>query len=104
MKKIIYLLVLLFLCSCYPKNYRHEITYRVTYPDTTWVNTYTFDGDVSGGYEIRVEGNKQGLTIHPFSDINFDSKTICVTPISDCEITVIDYKIYTYGVDIKEQK
>ena len=103
MKKIIYLLVLLFLCSCVPIDYKYELTYKVTYPDTTWVNTYAFDGDSSAKYKVKKEGDKQLLTVYPIGGTNFRMKTICVVPIP-CEISIIDFKIYTYGIDVERER
>lgn len=104
MKKLVYFLVLLFCLSC-ERNYRCELKYEVVYPDTTWVNTYVFDGtsDVYFSNKRTEYNGKKSLIIHP-TGANFPSITICTVPNKESEINVLDFKMYRYGVDVEKKK
>ena len=104
MKKFVYLLALLICLSC-TRNYRCEMTYEVVYPDTTWINTYVFDGSSQASYTkvtSKIDG-RSWLEIHP-NGATFPCKTICVVPNKESDIKVLDFKMYHYGIDIKKKK
>jgi hypothetical protein len=105
MKKfIIILLSLVLLVSC-QKDYKCVIKYQVTYPDTTWVHTYEFDGSIFARPAIcRYQQNgRTGLEIYPY-EMAVCSKTIAAVPNSTAEINVLDFKMYKYGLDIPKKE
>jgi len=106
MKKILIILIsLLCLCSCARKNYKCVIKYQVTYPDTSWVHTYIFDGawDAKPGIYTSTKGGKT-LTVYPYGDVNIGSQEIAAVPSKYSDITVLDFKIYRYGIDIPKKE
>lgn len=105
MKKLIYLVSLILLCCSCSRDYRCELKYQVAYPDTTWTNTYVFDGNGDAYFTNRrgEYDDKQRLTVYPMG-ISTPSSTICVVPNKNCEIKVLDFKMYRYGVDIEKKK
>ena len=105
MKKfLIILIVFLCLCSC-EKDYKCVLKYQVTYPDTTWVNTYVFDGTWESKPGIyRSSTGKKTLSVFPYGDVNVGSKVIAAVPSGNTDITILDFKIYKYGIDIPKKE
>lgn len=105
MKKIVFILiVLLCLCSCV-KNYKCVLKYQVTYPDTTWVHTYVFDGTWEAKPLIYTSSKgRKTLSVYPYGDVNVGSQEIAVVPSKDSDITVLDFKLYRYGIDIPKKE
>ena len=105
MKKLLIILVaLLCLCSC-TKNYKCVVTYQVSYPDTTWVHTYTFDGVYDARPSIyRASSGRKVLYVYPYGDVNVGLQEIAAVPCEDSDITILDFKIYRYGVDIPKKE
>ena len=105
MKKLLIILVaLLCLCSC-AKNYKCVVTYQVSYPDTSWVHTYTFDGVYDAHPSIyRASSGRKVLSVYPYGDVNVGSQEIAAVPCEDSDITILDFKIYRYGVDIPKKE
>ena len=105
MKKLLIILVaLLCLCSC-AKNYKCVVTYQVSYPDTSWVHICTFDGtwEAKTGIYTSLKGRKT-LTVYPYGNVNVGSQEIAAVPREDSDITVLDFKIYRYGIDIPKKE
>lgn len=100
MKKILIILItLLFLCSC-DRSYKCVVKYEVSYPDTTWVNTYVFNGSISAHPNVyRSQTGLKTLEIYPGS-FSLNYRVISAVSFPDADINVIDYKMYKYGVDI----
>ena len=103
MKQIIFILItLLCLCSC-DRRYKCVVKYKVTYPDTTWVNTYEFDGSMYSHPNVYTRSS--GIKI---LEVYKHSTTICdvVTsvPAGEANIEILDYKIYKYGLDIPKKE
>lgn len=104
MKKVLLILVvLLCICSC-SKNYKCVLKYEVSYPDTTWVNTYVFDGDYTANAIVyKTQDGRKVLYVYPTYN-NIVRCEIAVVPGENMNITIHDFKIYRYGVDIPEKK
>ena len=104
MKKIlVILIVLLSLCSC-SKNYKCVLKYEVSYPDTTWVHTYVFDGDCTAHAVVyKSSDDRKVLNIYPTTWTMFQHE-IAAVPGGNMNITIHDFKIYRYGVDIPKKK
>lgn len=105
MKKLLIILIsLLCLCSC-ARNYKCVLKYQVTYPDTSWVHTYIFDGtwEAKPGIYTSSKGGKT-LSVFPYGDVNIGSREIAAVPSKDSDITVLDFKIYRYGIDIPKKE
>ncbi len=103
MKKVLVILIaLLCLCSC--KDYKCVLKYEVSYPDTTWVHTYVFDGDHTAHVSIykSSDGGKV-LNIYPTS-WTIVQHEIAAVPGENTNITIHDFKIYRYGIDIPNKK
>ena len=103
MKKfLIILITLLFLCSC-DRSYKCVVTYKITYPDTTWVNTYTFNGGI--GSHPNVYTRSTGVkTLEVYKNsTNFCDDVTCV-PAGEANIEILDFKMYKYGVDIPKKE
>jgi len=105
MKKLLVILIALLCLSSCQKDYKCVVKYQVTYPDTTWVNTYEFDGSVFARPAIcRYQQNgRTGLEIYPY-EMAVCSKTIAAMPNSTAEINVLDFKMYKYGLDIPKKE
>ena len=104
MKKIVFILItLLCLCSC-ARDYKCVVTYQISYPDTSWVHTYTFDGAYDAHPSIyRASSGRKVLTVYPY-EINIPSYEIAAVPREDTDITILDFKIYRYDIDIPKKK
>ena len=102
MKKIIFILItLLCLCSC-DRSYKCVVKYKVTYPDTTWVNTYTFNGSKCSHPNVYIlSSGVKTLEVYKTSTTISD----CVTsvPAGEANIEILDYKMYKYGIDIPKK-
>ena len=102
-KVLIILVVLLCLCSCV-KNYKCVLEYQVTYPDTTWVHTYVFDGSYEAHpFIYKASSGRKVLSVYPY-EINIPSYEIAAVPSENTDITILDFKIYRYGIDIPKKK
>ena len=102
MKKIIFILItLLCLCSC-DRSYKCVVKYKITYPDTTWVNTYTFDGSLYSHPNVytRVSGVK---TLEVYKTSTNISDCVTSVPAGEANIEILDYKMYKYGIDIPKK-
>ena len=103
MKKIIFILIaLLCLCSC-DKSYKCVVMYKVTYPDTTWVSTYTFDG--SKYSHPNVYRQSSGIkTLQVYKNNTSICNDVTSVPAGGTNIEILDYKMYKYGLDIPKRK
>ena len=103
MKKIIFILItLLCLCSC-DRSYKCVVKYKVTYPDTTWVNTYTFDGSMYS--HPNVYARNSGIkTLEVYKNSTTISDNVVAVPAGETSIEILDYKIYKYGLDIPKKE
>jgi len=103
-KFFIILITLLCMCSCV-KNYKCVLKYQVTYPDTTWVHTYVFDGTWEAKPRVYTSSNgRKTLSVYPYGGVNVGLQEIAAVPSKDSDITVLDFKIYRYGVDIPKKE
>jgi len=103
MKKILLtLIILLCLCSC-DRSYKCVVKYKVTYPDTTWVNTYEFDGSLYSHPNVytRVSGVK---TLEVYKTSTHICDEVISVPAGETNIEILDYKMYKYGIDIPKKR
>lgn len=101
MKKFLILFLALILLASCQKNYKCVITYRIDYPDTSWVKTYEFDGSWEARqYIYEASNGRKTLFIYPYSNVNIGSQEIATVPKGDSDITVLDFKMYRYGIDV----
>lgn len=102
MKKIIFILIaLLCLCSC-DKSYKCVVKYKVTYPDTTWVITYTFDGYTYSKPRVYESSGRKILAV--YINNTLFSKEVTTVPEGETNIEILDYKMYKYGIDIPKKE
>lgn len=103
MKKIIFILIaLLCLCSC-DKSYKCVVKYKVTYPDTTWVSTYTFDGNKYSHPNVyRLSSGVKTLEVYKNS--TYLRNGVTSVPAGETNIEILDFKIYKYGIDIPKKE
>lgn len=104
MKKIIFILIsLLCLCSC-THNYKCVVKYEISYPDTSWVNVYEFDGVKEAFAKVYTASIYKTLFVYPNGHTNIGRYEIATTPEGNSKITILDYKMYKYGIDIPKKK
>lgn len=104
MKKIIFILIsLLCLCSCV-HDYKCVVKYEISYPDTTWVNVYEFDGCEEAFTQVFSATNYKTLYVYPNGHVSVGMHDIATIPKGDSNITILDYKMYKYGIDIPKKK
>ncbi len=103
MKKIILILIaLLCLCSC-DRSYKCVVKYKVTYPDTTWVSTYTFNGGKCSHPNVYIlSSGVKTLEVYKNSTTLCDDVTS--VPAGEASIEILDFKMYKYGLDIPKKK
>lgn len=88
---------MLLVTSC-DNTYKCELNYNLVYPDTTYVRTYVFDGDMDARYYISNSGSGgKTLYIYPRGGLGY---TIARVPNSNGDIVITDFKTFRYGVDI----
>lgn len=103
MKKIILILIILLcLCSC-DRSYKCVVTYKVTYPDTTWVNTYTFNGSKCSHPNVYTRSSG-GKTLEIYKNSTTIWNDVTSVPAGEANIEILDYKMYKYGVDIPKKE
>ena len=79
------------------------VKYKVIYPDTTWVNTYTFDGSSYSHPNVymRSSGVK---TLEVYKNSTTLTDDVTSVPAGDANIEILDYKMYKYGIDIPKKE
>jgi hypothetical protein len=79
------------------------VKYKVTYPDTTWVNTYEFDGSLYSHPNVytRVSGVK---TLEVYKTSTHICDEVISVPAGETNIEILDYKMYKYGIDIPKKR
>ena len=93
----ILLLCTLLITSC-AKQFKCQIDYQVVYSDTTYVHSYSFDGNDRACYEIFDNG-KHGKILVIYPTGRFGSIIARVPNRSD-NIIVTDFKTFRYDIDI----
>lgn len=100
MKKLIVILITAMLLVGCRNDYHCIVKYEVNYPDTSWVHTYEFDGGKCASASVsRNSIGREQLLIYEHQ-ISFGYNIAIVPKDSDCNIKILDYKMYKKGHDI----
>ena len=97
MKKLISILFILCLCVACKKEYTCKIDYKIDYPDTTLIKSYSFDCNSSGKYSVSE--NKDKLYIY-YTENTLTQHEIDATS-KEGKINVIQFRMFRK--DIKEE-
>ena len=97
MKKLIILFAILLLCSC-ERNYNCRLDYAITYPDSTIVKHYEWDGDLYSNYyvdEYNIDKRKVLKISHKYVTWVWDKKEIDVVSTAEGgDIEIIKFRIF----------
>jgi len=97
MKKLISILFILCLCVACNKKYVCKIDYKIDYPDTTLIKSYSFDCNSNGRYSVSE--NKDKLYIY-YTGNDVTQHELDATT-KEGKINVIRFRMFRK--DIKEE-